>query len=463
MLDDMNEVPPLPTSVGNTVSSILQINEYPPAKRRGGEVFLVQSAKQDDWKCDQYIWINDSKSTPKCSENGVKLIKSYFKIRLPGFEAKKFRKRLRYSNTFKRVGYWLEHQLNLVLVHYMGEEKMYGPMTHGDSKHDTEFIRTMPSVIDQIREKEGASHKVYKNIICSNIVDGSHQAVANPINTKQVENIQLKKREKQALSKEDIYNLVLLSYQLDGFVSEVLVYLDLLAVVALPEIIDLFKDLIEIKSDDAVYLVYDTIFNLDDCYVSPLVFKHVLFEETPLIPLAFLIHERNHANWHEILFNFLKSKIPKLDKKKIPFVLDQEPGLKETIKNTFPNCPIMFCWNHLKEDFKFWLKGRVESDNIKILISHLVKMLRTESEEEFTALRSSLTTKWPHVVVEHFDKTIVPAIMYHSGKWLIEKYPCMFDPYSGITNNVSESIRGGFRGGRAPPLKFAKHMLYNVN
>ena len=78
-------------------------------------------------------------------------------------------------------------------------------------------------------------------------------------------------------------------------------------------------------------------------------------------------------------------------------------------------------------------------------------MLRTESEEEFTALRSSLTTKWPPVVVEHFDKTIVPAIMYHSGKWLIEKYPCMFDPYSGITNNVSESIRGGFRGGRAPP------------
>ena len=76
----------------------------------------------------------------------------------------------------------------------------------------------------------------------------------------------------------------------------------------------------------------------------------------------------------------------------------------------------MFCWNHLKEDFKFWLKGRVESDNIKILVSNLDKMLRAESEEEFTALRSSLTTKWPPVVVEHFDKTIVPAVMYHSGK-----------------------------------------------
>ena len=30
--------------------------------------------------------------------------------------------------------------------------------------------------------------------------------------------------------------------------------------------------------------------------------------------------------------------------------------------------------------------------------------------------------------------------MYYSDKWLIEKYPGMFDPYSGITNNLSESV-----------------------
>ena len=51
-------------------------------------------------------------------------------------------------------------------------------------------------------------------------MDGSHQAVANPRNTKQVENIQSKKREKQSLSKDDIYNLVLLAYQLDMVVGD---------------------------------------------------------------------------------------------------------------------------------------------------------------------------------------------------------------------------------------------------
>jgi hypothetical protein len=106
----------------------------------------------------------------------------------------------------------------------------------------------------------------------------------------------------KALSKDDIYNLVLLAYQLNGFISEMLVYPDLLVVVALPEIIETFKDIIELKSDEPVYLVYDTTFNLGDCYVSPIVFKHVLFEESPLVPLAFLIHERKHAKWHQLLF-----------------------------------------------------------------------------------------------------------------------------------------------------------------
>ncbi|CAG2257570.1 unnamed protein product [Mytilus edulis] len=100
----------------------------------------------------------------------------------------------------------------------------------------------------------------------------------------------------------------------------------------------------------------------------------------------------------------------------------------------------MFCWNHIKEDFKFWLKGKVDSDNIKIYIDHLNQMLHSDNEEEFLETKLKLTSKWTPVVLEHFNKHISPAIQNHSGKWLIEKYPGMFDPYSGITNNLSESM-----------------------
>ena len=61
-----------------------------------------------------------------------------------------------------------------------------------------------------------------------------------------------------------------------------------------------------------------------------------------LLNMYFLIHERKHAKWHQLLFKYL-NKIPRLDKKKIPFVVDQEPGLKKAIQGIFPNCPIMFC------------------------------------------------------------------------------------------------------------------------
>ena len=87
-------------------------------------------------------------------------------------------------------------------------------------------------------------------------------------------NILSTQKQKKALSKDDIYNTFLLAHQLNDLVSEIVLYPDLLAVVGLPEIINIFKEITELKSDDPVYLVYDTTFNLGDCNVSPIVFKH---------------------------------------------------------------------------------------------------------------------------------------------------------------------------------------------
>ena len=70
----------------------------------------------------------------------------------------------------------------------------------------------------------------------------------------------------------------------------------------------------------------------------------------------------------------------------------------------------MFCWNHLKGDFKFLLKGKVESDNIKVYVDHVDKMLHCDSEDEFLELKSNLTSNWTPVVLEHFNKFVSPSI-----------------------------------------------------
>jgi rRNA maturation endonuclease Nob1 len=106
-------------------------------------------------------------------------------------------------------------------VDYLGDDHFHQAMQHGNSKHDSEFVRTMPSVVEETKCKEGDPHKVYKKMICTNFIEGSHQAVANPRNTKQVKNILSQQKYEKALSKDDIYNLFLLAYQLNGFISEI--------------------------------------------------------------------------------------------------------------------------------------------------------------------------------------------------------------------------------------------------
>lgn len=155
----------------------------------------------------------------------------------------------------------------------------------------------------------------------------------------------------------------------------------------MPEIITQFNQLVDVKSPEQLFLSYDTTFNLGDCYVSAVVFKPILFKETPLIPLAFVIHDRKFGSVHETLFNFLKTAVPKIMKKKIPIVIDREPGLKKAIRTILPDCPILTCWNHLRGDFKYWLtQNKVPSDNISLYLHQLKQMLHRESEEAFLEL-----------------------------------------------------------------------------
>ena len=67
-------------------------------------------------------------------------------------------------------------------------------------------------------------------------------------------------------------------------------------------------------------------------------------------------------------------------------------------------------------------------------------------------------SKWTPVVLEHFNKFVSPSIQYHSGKWVIEEYPGMFDPYSGITNNLSESMNAVLKRENDCPL-FCRFLL----
>ena len=167
-----------------------------------------------------------------------------------------------------------------------------------------------------------------------NDVQGDHQGVLNPRNLKQVQNHQAIAKSQEKLSKDDIYNLLQLAYHLDGFVSEITVYPDLLTIFALPEILGVFTEILQSNASTPVCLVYDTTFNLGDFYVSPLVFRHVLFENYHWIPLAFLVHDRKLQKCHNRFFECISEKVPILKSKCVPFITDKEPALTNAVLST---------------------------------------------------------------------------------------------------------------------------------
>ena len=268
-----------------------------------------------------------------------------------------------------------------------------------------------------------------------------HEGMKCQVDHCRIKNHQAKEKTQKSLGKDDIYNLIQLAHHLDGYVREITVYPDLVTIFALPELIDSFQELLQSNTTSPVCLVYDTTFNLGDFFVSPLVYRHVLFEETPWIPLAFLIHDRKHQKYHNRLFEFMAATVPTLKTMNIPFITDREPALTNAAKMFFPDITVMHCWNHIRRDFKDELRKQgAESAEKTLYVSQWKQMTQCQSESEFLDIYETLTCKWTQSVKTYFDKNIKPDILQYSGRWIIENFPNLYDPYSGITNNHSESI-----------------------
>ena len=102
---------------------------------------------------------------------------------------------------------------------------------------------------------------------------------------------------------------------------------------------------------------YDTTFKLGDFYVSILVFRHAVFNEIPVTPVAFLTHDRKFQKVHERFFGQLVEQIPNLGKASVKIVTDREVGITNALQKVFPNAHVLHCWNHIIRDLKFWLKN----------------------------------------------------------------------------------------------------------
>ena len=180
-----------------------------------------------------------------------------------------------------------------------------------------------------------------------------------------------------------------------------------------------------------------------------------MFEGEPVIPLTFIIHDRKFQKVHEALLENLKQKIPRLKSKNICIVTDREIGIVNAFKNIFPNLKVLICWNHILKDIKEFLrkKGATTSEQ-SVYEGQVKKLLQCENEEEFhRLLNGNMDTEnntsevqdigyrniWSECFKDHFDNSLQDVILNNAGRWILEEKN-IYNPYSGITNNASESI-----------------------
>ena len=144
--------------------------------------FYVSLTLTEDWRCDQYRWSNQS--VRRLPKKDPRIKESYFQVDTPNGP----------SGEFVKHAYELlpPNSNNVVLVHYMGDEKAAVSFAHGNAKglERTRHIRTCPSVLRSIENEcdQATPATVYRKLVTA-VPPTMHMPVKQPQNTKQAKNI----------------------------------------------------------------------------------------------------------------------------------------------------------------------------------------------------------------------------------------------------------------------------------
>ena len=278
------------------------------------------------------------------------------------------------------------------IIHYIGDETLSVMTPHGNSNKNEPFFRTKPSVREDIQKKIEVEkpHIVYKNQVCEN-VEG-HDAISKPRNIKQLHNAKASKQEEIRLTRDAIYNTHELAYE-GGFIHFLSTYPDLCVVAGEVEMIQELNSVIQLK----------------EFYVSPLVFKHVfkhvVFTDNPLVAGLFLIHERKLSETHEHFFKILSSLVKPL--KAVPIVTDMESAIVKAIREN-TTLKQIGCWRHLRQDVQRWLTDNLPKVERSTYVNELYEILRTTTERQCADMIKKMEKQWNEEFTRYFKKSVEP-------------------------------------------------------
>ena len=315
-----------------------------------------------------------------------------------------------------------------VLIHYLGDEAVAVDFPHGNTSHVQSrkvHVRTCPSVIKDL--KESCAHDtaaiIYRKFV-ADIPPSSHTAVLQPKDTRQVKNIKSQQQRMLKLTHDSLYNLHEIAVDMPEFVHTIVTHPDLVCACGNKELLQEFDRVLLLQSPVPQLLSYDTTFQLGDFYLLTLAFRHTLFEGGPVLPVAFLLHERKLTSCHEELFKVCSKLVPSLKSTKKPIVTDEEQAYVNVISKYLPSAPHLRCWNHIIQDAKRWLSHHAGASHEEksVYINDLRELFHLSTQEDYMEFLQvqALAKKWSASFFDYYNQNIQPDIAT-IARWAIER------------------------------------------
>ena len=158
------------------------------------------------------------------------------------------------------------------------------------------------------------------------------EVLEKPRNERQLKNLRYKVQQNQRISRDAIINVASIAQEHGDFVHKYTLHPDIEIVAGNKRMFDELAYLLELPTSqrmNEMLLGYDTTFSLGEYYVSPLLFKHIAFIEKPVLPVAFLVHERKFTTTHATLFSTISHEILNLKKlQDVALVTDCEKAIE---------------------------------------------------------------------------------------------------------------------------------------
>ena len=174
--------------------------------------------------------------------------------------------------------------------------------------------------------------------------------------------------------------------------------------------------------------------------MSPLIFRHTIFEEKPCIPAMFLIHERKFTETHQEMFKECVAHIPGLRKAKCPMVIDKERAFVNAAKAEMSNVPVIHCWNHIFQAMRLWLrKHGAPTQDIAVYSEDVFKLFHSVSEEQYEQQLAVASHRWDAAFEHYYLNEIHPDVPSSIGRWVLKELH-IYNPYSGVTNNQFKGL-----------------------